>query len=325
MIRSEHVLLKHAGVETVITSLRDNYWILGLRRLAKSVKKRCIPCQKVDAQACNQFAAPLPALRIHEAPPFTVTGLDYAGPLYCLDLPETKLYILLFTCAVVRSVHLELTESLSAPDYILALRRFAARRGLPSILYSDNAKTFEATQKELVRYLAARSPQWKFIVPRSPWWGGWWERLVRSVKGALKKSLGAQCLTRSELETSLVEVEACISSRPLTFVSDDVDGPNPLTPSHFLIGRTACFQTKVAESEVELTQDNLTEREIIRQRSLELFWEIWSKDYIRNLPPSVTKFKTKGKVGVGSLVLIHEDNVPRMKWPLGLVTKEFPG
>jgi hypothetical protein len=213
LIRSQHVLLKHAGVETVITSLRDNYWIIGLRRLMKSVKKGCIPCQRVDAQACNQFAAPLPELRVHQAPPFSVTGLDYAGPLFCLDLPGTKLYILLFTCAVVRAVHLELTESLTVVDCMLAIRRFSARRGLPSVFYSDNATTFTfvAAEKELVKYLGASSPKWKYIAPRSPWWGGWWERLVRSVKGALKKSLGSNCLTRSELETSLQEVEAGVN------------------------------------------------------------------------------------------------------------------
>jgi hypothetical protein len=43
------------------------------------------------------------------------------------------------------------------------------------------------------------------------------------------------------------------------------------------------------------------------------------------LPPTVHKFEKSGNVGVGSLVLIREDNVPRMQWPLGLVTKEFPG
>jgi hypothetical protein len=108
-------------------------------------------------------------------------------------------------------------------------------------------------------------------------------------------------------------------------VSDDLESPKPLTPSHFLIGRTACFQTKVAEAEVVVSQEDLLERELIYQRRLELFWEIWSKDYIRNLPPTVAKFKSKGNVGVGSVVLIREDYVPRMRWPLGLVTRTFPG
>ena len=44
-------------------------------------------------------------------------------------------------------------------------------------------------------------------------------------------------LTKVELETILLEVEACVNSRPLTFVSDEFDSSRPLTPSHFLTGR----------------------------------------------------------------------------------------
>jgi hypothetical protein len=166
LIRSVHFKSKHAGVENMITTIRDDFWIVGLWCLAKAVKRGCVKCQRVDALACNQVAAPLPELRVHED-----TGLDFAGPLYCLDFPNHKLYILLFTCAVVRAIHLELTESLRVEDCVLALRRFMARRALPTILYSDNAKTFQATEKTLLKQYGTNSP--KYIVPRSPWWGGW--------------------------------------------------------------------------------------------------------------------------------------------------------
>lgn len=49
-----------------------------------------------------------------------------------------KAYICLFTCAIYRVVHLELTTSLSTKGFLEALRRFIARRGSPSIIYSDN-------------------------------------------------------------------------------------------------------------------------------------------------------------------------------------------
>ena len=61
--------------------------------------------------------APLPKLRAKQAPPFSVTGVDYAGPLYCLDFPKKKFYILLFTCAVIRAIHLELVESINLEDF----------------------------------------------------------------------------------------------------------------------------------------------------------------------------------------------------------------
>lgn len=88
----------------------------------------------------NMTAPPglLPESRIRDAIAFEVTGIDYAGPLF---LKDQKAYIYLFTCAVYRAVHLELVTSLSTEGFLEALRRFIARRGRPSVIYSDNGKT----------------------------------------------------------------------------------------------------------------------------------------------------------------------------------------
>ncbi|KAG1682986.1 hypothetical protein GQR58_010380 [Nymphon striatum] len=299
IIRNQHVLLKHAGVGTLISSLRGLYWIIGIRRLAKVVKKECVPCQRIDARPCNEPIAPLPRLRVKEAPPFTIVGLDYAGPLYCCDQHGKKFYILLFTCAVVRAVHLELCESLKLSDFLLGFSRFASRRGLPTAVYSDNAKTFLAAKFELRKIYDDQAPQWKFIVPRSPWWGGYWERLVGSVKSALKKSL------------------------------DSVDALTPLTPSHFLIGRNSGFAVKLNETlgddPGKVTSEDLRWKELQRNLRLDTFWRAWSTEYLRNLPTACSKFSAKGRLNVGSIVLIREDNVKRLRWPLGRVQEMFPG
>ncbi|XP_037778187.1 uncharacterized protein LOC119574962 [Penaeus monodon] len=325
LVQFQHIFLKHAGVSTIVSTLRGSYWIMGVRRIAKTVCRVCVRCKRYDSRACNQPAAPLPGLRVKTAPPFTVTGLDYAGPLFCIDLPSKKLYILLFTCAVIRAVHLELTDSLSLSDCMLALRRFAARRGIPSVFYSDNAKTFVGAARQLQQEYGPLSPQWKFIVPRSPWWGGWWERLIRSVKSALRKTIGVRCLSRIELETTLHEVEVCVNSRPLTFVGDEPDVSNPLTPSHFLIGRNAGFQLDISDQPSYVTRQDLIIRESVRQQQLDKFWKLWSNDYLRNLPPVVKGFVQNCNVQKGAVVLVREDHVPRLKWPLGVVTEVFPG
>ena len=90
---------------------------------------------------------------------FSVTGIDFAGPLFCADVHDEKFYICLFTCAVTRAVHLELCETLSTSDFILALRRFSSRRGLASVLYSDNAKTFKAAAVPLRSYFGHIAPE----------------------------------------------------------------------------------------------------------------------------------------------------------------------
>ena len=257
LVHFQHKLLKHAGVDTMVSSLRNVYWIIGLRRLAKQVKRECVYCQFQDAKGCNAPAAPLPDLRVSQAPPFAVTGVDFAGPLFCSDVPKKKYYVLLFTCAVVRAIHLEVTDSLSTADFLLALRRFCSRRGMPSIIYSDNAGTFKAAESQLVKLFGPNTPQWKYIMPKSPWWGGWWERLIRSVKSALRKTLGKLTVNKTELETTLIEIEACVNSRPLTFLGDEVDSMQPLTPSHFLIGRSAGFQPENHVSDLWLMHQKL--------------------------------------------------------------------
>ncbi|KAK3878755.1 hypothetical protein Pcinc_016567 [Petrolisthes cinctipes] len=326
LIRFQHILLKHAGVSVLVSTLRSGYWIVRLRRMAKSICNKCVQCRRHHSKACSQSVAPLPASRVTPSPPFTVTGLDFAGPLFCVDKPSSKFYILLFTCAVVRAIHLELTDSLSMSDCTLALRRFVARRGLPSVFYSDNAKTFVGVSQRLKQIFGPLAPNWKFTFPRAPWWGGWWERLIRSVKLSLRKTLGVKCLYRTELETTLHEIEAYINSRPLTYVGEEYDSALPLTPSHFLIGRPAGFKVEdVNEASVQSTAKDLSLREKIRQQQLDKFWELWSNDYIRNLPPTVKGFQQKCKLKEGSLVLIKEDNIPRMSWPCGIVLEVFPG
>ena len=104
-------------------------------------------------------------------------------------------------------------------------------------------------------------------------WGGWWERLVRTVT-VLRKTLGKSVLSKVELETLLLEVEACVNSRSLTFVSDDVDGSQPLTPSHFLSGKAAGVRVPVVDDSAEVSASSLTEREEQRQNLLAQFWNV---------------------------------------------------
>ena len=59
----------------------------------------------------------------------------------------------------------------------------------------------------------------KFIPCQAPWYGGYWERLVGLTKNALKKTLGRAYVTLPSLQTLIVEIEAHLSNRPLTYVS----------------------------------------------------------------------------------------------------------
>ena len=194
------------------------------------------------------------------------------------------------------------------------------------MVWSDNAKTFVSAGQKLIEVYGPVAPTWKYIVPRSPWWGGWWERLVRSIKSGLKKSIGKGNLTRVELETTLHEVESCINSRPLTFVGDEVTDLIPLTPARFLIGRSHMMEKERVSRDPTTppSRADLLERLEVRGLLIDQFWSIWRSEYLRQLPqgkgPSGSSALEKG-----DLVLIREDNCPRMLWPMGVILDSFSG
>ena len=320
LVRHMHLSHKHAGVNSMMTLLRNNYKVVGARPVCKTVKRFCVSCQRQDSDAYKQIQAPLPAMRVKPSLPFTLTGVDHAGPLYCCDVPGQKFYILLFTCATIRAVHLELVDAMSAEITTLAVRRFMARRGMPNKFLSDNAKGFISAGQKLVLKFGVDGPNWEHIVERAPWWGGFWERLVGSIKSALRKCLGKGTLTRTELETTLHEVEACVNSRPLTYLSQE-DGSYPITPAHFLIGRPTIL-SKASEPE-RPAEFSLTERLEIRLQHLESFWNFWTDEYIKCLPPYYGTDKTSELVPE-SLVLIHDENKKRLEWPLAKVIEVYP-
>lgn len=55
--------------------------------------------------------------------------------------------------------------------------------------------------RQLQSFIPTRSVNWKFIVDSAPWWGGFHERLVISVKDVLRKIFGRALLTFEELTT----------------------------------------------------------------------------------------------------------------------------
>ena len=62
------------------------------------------------------------------------------------------------------------------------------------------------------------------------------ERLIKSTKRCLRKTIGQARITYDELVTAVTEVEMILKSRLLSYVSTE-DLEEPLTPSHLLMGR----------------------------------------------------------------------------------------
>ncbi|KRY64048.1 hypothetical protein T4A_10325, partial [Trichinella pseudospiralis] len=114
------------------------------RSAVKRVLRRCVVFRKENARCLNQIMAPLPKNRLVETHAFDSVGIDFAGPLYVKEgRTVTKIYICLFTCMATRAIHLEPTSDMTAQSFLAAFRRFISRRGKPSVVQTDNFRTFK--------------------------------------------------------------------------------------------------------------------------------------------------------------------------------------
>jgi hypothetical protein len=180
---------------------------------------------------------------------------------------------------------------------------------------SDNAKIFKAAAKEIrtisratnvQRYLTDKGVTWAFITEKAPWHGGFWERLVRSVKRRLKKSLGRTSLTFEELRTVIVEIESTLNSRPLTYIYDEQEGVSyPLTPSCLIYGRRITTTPSDSHFEIACTNKTLTKRAKYQNRVLKNFTDQWKKEYLVSIrEASRSETNRKESIEVGDVVIL---------------------
>ena len=345
LILDIHCKVMHFGLHYVLSEIRLKYWIPKGRQTVKGVLTKCVICKKVQGRSYGQPPhAPLPMERVTRSRPFSVTGLDYSGALFVRGDGGKilKVYIALFTCAVTRAIHLEIVEDCTEEEFLCAFRRFVSRRSVPNTIISDNAKTFEAANKTLhsiyeefkvKNFLDERGITWKFIIKRAPWTGGFYERLIGLTKSALKKVLGCKCVSLKELRTIIVETEAVINDRPLTYVSGDKDVIEPITPSRMILGHNlTSLPTKIDEdilNDPSYQSENRFVKMYSRNLSVKLdaIWSRWKREYLSSLREYHRHYsgRSNREINVGEVVQIHEDMIPRMKWKLGIIVDVYKG
>ena len=348
LIHVEHLHLLHAGPLLVSASLGRRFHIVGGRRAIRSITRRCVICRRKSLRPQPPLMGHLPAERVTPDLVFNRVGMDYAGPI-CTKYGHVrkptlvKSYVCVFVSLSVKAVHLELVSDLTTEAFIACLRRFVARRGKPSLIFSDHGSNFLGAArhlKELFEFLRLQESQdvidnfcsnqdieWKYIPERAPHFGGLWEAAVKSFKKHLSCIVGEVKLTFEELSTVLTQIEACLNSRPLAALPCAEDGGvDALTPGHFLIGRPLEALPNPAESYQPLP---LLKRWHLCQALLRHFWDRWSTEYLMALQ-RMNKWCTPAahtvpKISVGDVVVIRKDETIPGRWPLARVLETHPG
>ena len=226
-----------------------------------------------------------------------------------------KCWLVLFTCANSRSVFLDLVYDTSAEACVSVLQRFISSRGAPKMFISDNVSAFISSHVQ--NFISSKYIQWKFNTEAAPWTGGFFERMIKSVKRCLKKVLLNARLNYEELLTVLKEIESIVNNRPLIYLYDDVN-QDILTPNKLVFGRN--LETNAPNYDVKIESD-LSKRKKYADTILGHWWNRWHVDYLTELR-EYQKLKCKNHnlvPRVGDIVLVGDEKFRRSEWKVGRI------
>ena len=286
----------------------------------------------------------LPPERVTPGTMFEKVRIDYAGPLQVkygmVRKPVVmKTYICVFVSLTIKAIHLEAVSDLITEAFIAALQRFVARRGSPTLIWSDNGTNFVGANRELKEMYefvaqqdfgriitdvcASLGIEWRFIPGHGPHFGGLWEAAVKSAKTHLRRVVGEVKLTFEELATVLAQIEACLNSRPLVPMDvPDEDGIEVLTPGHFLIGRPLCALPDPLSSHRNMS---LLKRWDLCQNLLHHFWQRWSTEYLISLNKFNKWHHPTRNLQVGDVVVLWEETSIPTRWSLARMSQVHCG
>ena len=339
LIRRFHHKVNHAGRGITLNAIRDSgIWITNMNSLCKDVIRKCVVCKRLRGSFGRQVMSDLPVDRTMAASPFTYVGVDLFGPFLIKERrSELKRYGVMFTCLSCRGVHLECVNSLTTDSFILALRRFIARRGNVRELRSDNGSNFVGAKRELQSefkkmnhrkisdFLRGNGTDWVKWINNPPYashFGGVWERQIRTAREILNGILfnHGTCLNDESLKTMFCEIECVINSRPLTVEClNDPLSPKPLSPNNLLTTKNDVILPPPGNFEAVDIYSRKYWRRV--QHLTNEFWQRWKKEYLQALQPRPKWTKRTRNFQVGDVVLMKdENNSRRNEWPMGIVT-----
>ena len=344
LVRHFHQSVEHQGRHLTEGAVRKaGFWIVGARRIVSSIIFHCVTCRRVRGQGIVQKMGNLPSDRLNPNPPFTFVGVDVFGPWQVVtrhtrgDSANSKRWAVIFACLVSRAVHIEVIEELSASSFINALRRFISLRGPVKLIRSDRGTNFVGAVNELGihtlmdedgpvhNFLLDQGCTWIFNPPFSSHMGGSWERLIgiaRRILDVMFSNHHTKRLTHEVLVTFMAEVCAIINSRPIVPVSTDPDDPLILSPSLLLTQKVPTAEYSFSDIDIrDAYKSNWKNVQLFSEN----FWSKWRKEYLHHLQQRRKWANSTPNLKVGDIVLLKDSNIPRYHWPLGKITRVFPG
>ena len=348
IITEAHENCQHLGIAATLNKIRmAGFWIPKGRQAIKNIISSCFMCRRFNSLS---FKYPkitnLPKHRVNLVKPFMHCGIDYTGEIKMREKKGdkfTRMYILIFTCLCIRAVHIELVPDMDTKSLVLAIIRFTNLYGIPSHIYSDNAKSFIAGCDIMKEVFKASEFCEKFskynikhirIPAYSAWVGSTWERMIGVIKSCLYKVVGRSAIGYFKLLTVLSDIQNAVNSRPLTYRCADDSSLDIITPNCFLkplVDNSLMFNS---ETENLLGSEPPSRKQVVktlehREYLLDKFREMWYEEYLISLREQckdLHEVNFENKIKVNEVVLVKgPPSKKRPWWHLGRVVELIPG
>jgi hypothetical protein len=332
-----HNKFRHICIESQIAYIRAQYWIPQLRQALRSIQSHCNICNHMRAKPIEPQMAILPNSRVDPTQhPFQVTGVDCMGPITVKIYTKTKkVWIMIFTCTLTRFCQFFILESLESIKVLEAIVSFHASNGPIQTFISDNGTNFIGAarflneqrsrtghflmnqNKVLGTLLAVKYKiEWKFIPPGSPWFGGFYERLIKEIKRALADTLEGETVTKTQLNIALQDACHRINCRPLTHNSICSQDDPVLTPHHLAKNRPGWpYLPGIAEPDDKDDRLIYSRGRLLADKIMKRFVD----QYLPVLTATSKWTKDKGSLKIGDIVLLIEPTKTRHEWSRGKI------
>ena len=343
IILDHHIKNNHAPHSNTAFHLHRWYKIEGGRQTIRKVLHSCprINCARIIP--LQQTLAPLPASRLDPTGDgegdgegggfyaYQNASLDFCGYFLikhscqfeeCPHPPLERIFVALFTCFLTRAVTLECITDLSTESFLQTFIRFISRRGKPNRLYADNGSQIKRGEREIARLYrsiqwnkvgeaaAERGVEFDYSLPYAQFQNGISERIVGSIKRALRKVLGNAKVTLSCFTTLISEIESQLNSRPL--ISPSLDKfSETITPALLMLGRNLdslpLGTMKDADQALPLTRFLAHRKKLMND-----FVRRWRRDYVLSL--GLSKFSKRPNAPTlkeGMVVLLRDGGLKK--------------
>ena len=229
LIHEFHEQSKHLGISTTIAKIRmAGFWIPQARQAVKKMLSKCTICKRYNSLAFKYPSLTnLPKHHVNLVNSYENAGIDYTGHLWVnRNRKAEKMCLLIIICLAIRSIHIEIVQNMSTKAFIQAFIRFCNSYGLPSYIFSDNVRSLDNTPgiDIIEHHLDSNEFRNNFIshtiyhikIPLySPRMGSIWERMIKTTKTCLFKTLGRAKSDYFQLLTMISDIQRAINSRPL--------------------------------------------------------------------------------------------------------------